>query len=89
MAKVVRKNYLLPADMVREMKKRVKNGRYANESELVRNSIKLLLEREAERAEQITKELDELAQRTSEFLPAAKTAGELVHEGHAEEQHWA
>lgn len=88
MKKTIRKNYLLPVEVVREIERKVKSGRYASESEFIRRSIQLLLEQEARRAERITQELDDLAGRTSRFLPARKTAGELVHEIHEEEQHW-
>jgi len=83
----IRKNYLLPADMVMELEKLVKSGRYANETEVIRRSLQILIEEETEKAKKITDELDNLAKETAKFLPKGKTAGELVHEAHVEESH--
>lgn len=87
MGRMVRKNYLLPVDIVVKLRSTVKSGRYATESEVVRKSLLHMLNLEAGRAEEISMELDELAEETARYLPKFKTAGELVHEAHLQESH--
>jgi len=87
MKRMVRKNYLLPEEIAARLRSMVKSGRYATESELIRKSLLHMIDLEARRAEEISKELDELAEETAKHLPKGKTAGELVHEAHLEESH--
>ncbi|MEM3502256.1 MAG: hypothetical protein QXI59_06495 [Candidatus Bathyarchaeia archaeon] len=84
---MVRKNYLLPVEISAKMRNIVKSGRYTNESELVRKSLLHMINLEVGRAEEISIELDELAEETARYLPRLKTAGELVHEAHLQESH--
>ena len=87
MKRMVRKNYLLPAEITLKLRGMVKSGRYATESEVIRKSLLHLIDLEARRAEKISRQLDELAQETAKYLPKRKTAGELVHQAHLEESH--
>ncbi len=87
MKRMVRKNYLLPAEITLKLKGMVKSGRYATESEVIRKSLRHLIDQETRRAEKILRELDELAEETAKYLPREKTAGELVHQVHLEESH--
>ncbi len=87
MKRMVRKNYLLPAEITSKLRGMVKSGRYATESEVIRKSLLHLIDRETRRAEEISRELDELAEETTKYLPKGKTAGELVHQAHLEESH--
>jgi len=85
--KLVRKNYLLPAEVTVKLRTLVKSGRYAAESEAIRVSLQRLIELESRRADGVSRELDELAKETGKYLPKTRTAGQLVHEAHAEESH--
>jgi len=87
MKKMVRKNYLLPAEITSKLRGMVKSGRYATESEVIRKSLLHLIGRETGRAEEISRQLDELAEETAKYLPKKKTAGQLVHQVHVEESH--
>jgi len=87
MKRTVRKNYLLPVEIAKRLKNMVKSGRYATESEVIRKSLLRTIDLEAGRAEEISRELDELAEETAKYLPKVKTAGEVVHEAHLEESH--
>jgi len=87
MKRTVRKNYLLPVEIASKLGEMVKSGRYATESEAVRKSLLQMMGLEVRRAEEISKELDELAEETGKYLPKRKTAGELVHQAHLEESH--
>ncbi len=85
MVRMVRKNYLLPAETASRLKRIVRSGRYGNESEIVRRSLQRVIESELENAKQTINELDILARRTAKYLPRELTAGQLVHEAHVEE----
>ena len=87
MKKLVRKNYLLPAEVTVKLRALVKSRRYATESEAIRKSLQHLIELESRRADQVSRELDELAKETSKYLPKTRTAGQLVHQAHVEESH--
>jgi len=87
MKRMVRKNYLLPVEIAARLRSMVKSGRYTTESEVIRKSLLYMIDLEARRAEEISKELDELAEETARHLPKLKTAGQLVHEAHLEESH--
>ena len=87
MRRMVRKNYLLPVEITARLRSMVKSGRYATESEVIRKSLLHMIDLEARRAEEISKELDGLAEETAKYLPKRKTAGQLVHEAHLEESH--
>ena len=88
MKKLVRKNYLLSAEVTAKLRTLVKSKRYATESEAVRKSVQHLIELESRRADRVSRELDELAKETGKYLPKTKTAGQLVHEAHVEESRW-
>ena len=87
MMKLVRKSHLLPAEDIAKLRTLVKSKRYATESEANRKSVQQLIELESRRADRVARELDELARETGKYLPKTKTAGQLVHETHAEESH--
>ena len=84
---MVRKNYLIPEELLAELRRLVASGRYSTESEAVRCALKRLVEAERLQQKQVLQRLDELAEKTAKFLPPDKTAGELVHEAHEEEAH--
>jgi len=87
MRRMVRKNYLLPVEITARLRSMVKSGRYATESEVIRKSLLHMIDLEARRAEEVSKELDGLAEETAKYLPKGKTAGQLVDEAHLEESH--
>jgi len=87
MRRMVRKNYLLPVEITARLRSMVKSGRYATESEVIRKSLLHMIDLEARRAEEVSKELDGLAEETAKDLPKGKTAGQLVDETHLEESH--
>lgn len=89
MVRAVRKNYLLPTDLVEKVDMMVKRRRYSSETEAIKEALRLLITIDAKHAERITEELDHLAEETAKHLPPEKTSGELIHEAHAEEAHWA
>jgi Arc/MetJ-type ribon-helix-helix transcriptional regulator len=85
MGRMVRKNYLLPAEIASKLKRIVRSGRYGNESDIVRRSLQQVIESELKDAKQTLTELDNLARQTAKYLPKELTAGQLVHEAHVEE----
>lgn len=85
MGRMVRKNYLLPAETASKLQRIVRSGKYGNESEIVRRSLQQVIESELKNAKQTLRELDSLAGQTAKYLPKRLTAGELVHEAHVEE----
>ncbi len=85
MGRMVRKNYLLPAEIASKLKRIVRSGRYGNESEIVRRSLQRVIELELKDAKQTASELDRLARQTAKYLPKELTAGQLVHQAHVEE----
>lgn len=88
MSDMVRRNYLLPRDLWAEVRRHVQQGRFKTESEAVRTSLQRMLDAEAKKAEELTRELDRAAAETARHVSRSKTAGQLVHEAHVEEAHW-
>lgn len=85
MTRMIRKNFLLPMEIVSRLKSLVRSGRYATESDVVRISLRQTIGLELKSASETLSELDRLAEQTAMYLPKDKTAGQLVHESHAEE----
>lgn len=89
MGKMLRRNYLLPKALIKEIERLVKTARFPSESEAVRTALRDLISRYNRRADDVTAELDRQAAETAVLLPKGRRAGALVHETHVEEAHWA
>ena len=88
MPRMSRRNYLIPRELLVEVRRLVKSGRFKTESEAVRASLQKTVVAESQRVESLTRELDLAAEETARHITKAKTAGELIHEAHVEEAHW-
>lgn len=79
MQNVERMSITLPSDMVRNIRTQVEEGRYASNSEVIRDALRLWQEREAQRLERIASVRARIAEADSDQRPSLTEADVEQH----------
>ncbi|KPF86151.1 hypothetical protein IP70_07365 [alpha proteobacterium AAP38] len=74
MQNVERMSITLPSDMVSQIRAQVEEGRYASNSEVIRDALRLWQEREAQRLERIASVRARIAEADSDPRPSVTDA---------------